>query len=529
MTLNDYLLSRGVEDPDHYRNLSWDDVNDPRNLRHIRSAIIMIKKHIKNRTPIRILVDTDVDGYTSASMLYMSLNWLNHIGKGELVKYVLHRKNKCHGLSGDDVDLDLDNGALLIIPDAGTNDDEFITDIKRNVNIDVCVLDHHPRDISEANGDLFVLVNPQESPEYTNKQLSGAGVVYQLLRLMNDDGYHYDDLCALALIADVMDIRSQETKFLIEYGLSDIRNPFFKSLIDYTSKKTNGNLMIRNVQMYIVPLINAIIRIGSIDERDLLFKAFCCNDKELHKRVLSIAEECKKRQDTIIEGWIQTQDFSDSSQVIIKDCDIDEGVLGVVAQKVSSKTKKPTIIFNNKIHGHARGAGNFKTWCSAYGKCQGHEQAFGITVTDEERKRLEENVNTYDQSKSKEDRVDIIESAEFPLDAPNINQLCEFNSYVGTGISPLLVKFDQSVFDSDDINIIGKNKDTLKISFDDDVNLMFFFYNKDDDLYETIKKVKKNKTKLIISAICTVSKSEYFGKRSWSLIAEKYEVTEWST
>ena len=56
---------------------------------------------------------------------------------------------------------------------------------------------------------------------------------------------------------------------------------------------------------------------------------------------------------------------------------------------------------------------------------------------------------------------------------------------------------------------------------------MFFFYNKDSTLAETIKKVKKQKTKLMISASCTVSKSEYFGKRSWTLIAEEYEVSEW--
>lgn len=526
MTLNDFLLSRGVEDPEHYQNLSWDDVNDPRNLRQIRSAIVTIKKHIKERTPIRILVDTDVDGYTSAAMLYMSLDWMNHIGKGELVKYVLHQTNKSHGLSNLDVSLDLCDGSLLIIPDAGTNDDKFILDIKENVNVDVCVLDHHPRDTKDLVGSLFVLVNPQESPKYTNKQLSGAGVVYQLLRLMNDKGYHYDDLCALALIADVMDIRSYETKFLIENGLSDIRNPFLKSLINYIEKKINGNLTIRNVQMYIVPLINAIIRVGNIEERDLLFQAFCCNDPDTHNRVLSIAEECKSRQNKMIDDWMQTQDFDCSSQVIIKECNLDEGVLGVVAQKILSKTGKPAIVFDNNNHGHARGYGLFKTWCSEYGECAGHEQAFGVSVTEEGRERLEKASVDY-VVKNEKDEADITESEDFLFDAANLNQLCEFNSYIGTGIDPLLVKFENSIFDYDDISIIGKNKDTLKIAFEENVSFMVFFYNKDQELVDLIKRVKKNKTKVMVSATCTVSRSEYFGKRSWTLIAEKYEVKEW--
>ena len=38
------------------------------------------------------------------------------------------------------------------------------------------------------------------------------------------------DITALALVADMMDIRNLETHHLITKGLSSLRNPFFKAL-----------------------------------------------------------------------------------------------------------------------------------------------------------------------------------------------------------------------------------------------------------------------------------------------------------
>ena len=526
MTLNEYLESRGVQDAEHYKNVSEADVNPPENLKDIAKAAKILKQHIKKRTPIRILVDTDVDGYTSAAMLYISLEWMNHIGKGELVKYVLHQVNKSHGLGREnDCALELIDDALLIIPDAGTNDDEFIPET------DTIILDHHPRELKNPPV-ADALVNPQCSEKYTNKELCGAGVVYQFLKYISKDkdSYNYDDLCALALIADVMDVRSYETKYLITKGLSDVRNPFFKYLLSYTEKKINGDLSIRNMQMYIVPLINAIIRVGTFEERDLLFKAFCYANPLLHDEVVQIAERCKARQNEMIDNWLKEINIENDKDknVLIKFSNLPESILGVAAQKLLSKTGKNTILFSleDPTHGHARGTGNFRTLCTQSGVCDealGHEQAFGVTIKESNIPKLAEFLNSH-VTVAEKSEYDIIESPDFVFNQANLNPLCEFNKYVGTGIDPLLIRFENNLFDYGDISIIGKNKDTLKIAYDDAVNVMIFFYNKNDDLVNKIKRIKKEKKEFLMSATCTVSRSEFFGKRSWSLIAEDYEV-----
>lgn len=40
------------------------------------------------------------------------------------------------------------------------------------------------------------------------------------------------DLVALGMLADMMDLRDFETKHLVNKGLKQIKNPFFKTMID---------------------------------------------------------------------------------------------------------------------------------------------------------------------------------------------------------------------------------------------------------------------------------------------------------
>ena len=54
-------------------------------------------------------------------------------------------------------------------------------------------------------------------------------------------------LVALSNIADCMDIQEQ-TKQLIDKGLSKIRNKLFKALIEKQSYSINNNIIISNIQ-----------------------------------------------------------------------------------------------------------------------------------------------------------------------------------------------------------------------------------------------------------------------------------------
>jgi single-stranded-DNA-specific exonuclease len=76
-----------------------------------------------------------------------------------------------------------------------------------------------------------------------------------------------------------MDMRSFETRYLTDMGLLNIRNKCFKALVDAQDYSMSGKINIHNVQWYITPILNGMIRIGSPEEKELLFRAFIEQDE----------------------------------------------------------------------------------------------------------------------------------------------------------------------------------------------------------------------------------------------------------
>lgn len=83
------------------------------------------------------------------------------------------------------------------------------------------------------------------------------------------------DLAAFGIIADVMDLRDYETRYIIKTGLSFIYNPLFKKICEMQEYQivNHGGLSPFTVGWYIGPLVNAVTRTGTIEEKTLFFEA----------------------------------------------------------------------------------------------------------------------------------------------------------------------------------------------------------------------------------------------------------------
>ena len=218
------LYNRGVADPLTYLHLKDNTVIPFDNLDNIHYAVRLFLKHFEKNHKIEILVDSDPDGFCSAAMMF---SYIKRVNAEYPVQYILHTRPKAHGLT-DDITIAEDT-RLLIIPDASTNDTKQCKSLTEK-GIDVLILDHHEK---ETENPYAMIVNNQTSDGYANKDFCGAGIVYKFLQALdeemwNDFANDYLDLCALANIADVMDIRSFETRYLIDCGLKNIRNNFSK-------------------------------------------------------------------------------------------------------------------------------------------------------------------------------------------------------------------------------------------------------------------------------------------------------------
>lgn len=143
----------------------------------------------------------------------------------------------------------------------------------------------------------------------------------------------------------MMDIRSYETKRIIDKGLSSVYNPLFKALIKKQFDSIHNRVNIHNVQFYIVPLINALIRMGSQEEKDLMFQAFIEQtqyfdykprnkptiEESIYDRVARFCNNAKARQRNAINKALSNvyNVIDNSSSLMIKYCSLIQHIWGL--------------------------------------------------------------------------------------------------------------------------------------------------------------------------------------------------------
>lgn len=176
-------LNRGIEPQNinKYLNNSFDNINPPEAFGEelLKSGVKMLIKHIADNHDVVIIVDSDVDGWTSSALLINYLYECFPSWTETHLFWVLH-EGKQHGLSDHIAELLDCNYSLVICPDSATNDVEYIKTLHDN-NIDVLILDHHLSDVPFS--EYAITINSQYN--YPNSQLSGVGVVYQFCKYID--------------------------------------------------------------------------------------------------------------------------------------------------------------------------------------------------------------------------------------------------------------------------------------------------------------------------------------------------------
>ena len=375
------LINRGFEpkEIEHYFNLSDADINEPEVFGEelLKSAATALRETIDANEDICIVVDADCDGYTSSAVLINYLHDLAPAFTESHVHYYLH-EGKQHGLSDCITWIEDIGPSLVIIPDAGSNDTEHMQKLYEN-DIKIIILDHH-----EIEGEPFprcFLINSQ-SPEYPNKELSGAGVVYQFCRYLDKINNvkfadWYLDLVALGLDGDMMSLKSCETRWLIFKGLepNNIHNPFIYEMWQKNKFKLGDAPTAWGITFYIVPFVNAITRSGTLEEKELIFssmlkfKAFkeISSNKRGHKQgemeqlVTQAVRTCtnvKNRQTRaeeagieLVEHLIKDNNMMEHKVLLfqLEPGQIKPEIRGLIANKLMAKYQRPCCMLTKTI------------------------------------------------------------------------------------------------------------------------------------------------------------------------------------
>lgn len=493
------LRARGIENidlflhPDPTCLQSWEDLDN------ISKSAVMVLDKIKEDKPWAIIADCDTDGACSFAIIYQYLKRLN---PEKEIKFFIHT-GKQHGFS-DMMDnlMDTDWG-LIIAPDSSTNDGQYI----EQFNCPVLVLDHHLKEESSKIPLNMFFVNNQESQFYKNKDLCGAGVTWQFCRALdyysqNDWAKDYIDLCALAEIGDMMSVLNYENQYLIQTGLHNIKNTMFKVLLDKQDYSMGGKINPTTIAFYIVPLINAMIRVGSQEEKERLYLAFVEPNVlvDCHKRgakgtkerlCVESARECtnaKAKQDREKEKIVESLEMKIFKQDLLEnqilfvplddDDDFPPELNGLCSMVLASKYHKPTIIARENSDGFFRGSAramsnteltSFKEFLSETGLFEytlGHDQAFGVSVSDKNLSKLHEIAN---EELSKIDFGENIYDVNFIVGANDRNlsfliaDLSQYEDYCGQQNPEPQICVTNILVSSNEVSVIGKNKDTIRI------------------------------------------------------------------
>ena len=513
--------NRGIkkENIKHYLNTSYDDLYSPTLLDNIQDGIKILIKHINNQDKTFIQVDSDCDGYTSSAFL---INYLNQRFPGFVQNCITYRvhDNKSHGLILETIPKDV---KLVIAPDSSSNDYEVHKALAER-GCDVLVLDHH---IADHISQYACIINNQMC-DYPNKSLSGVGIVYKfcsyLDSLIADEAIadEFLDLAAVGIIADIMDLRDYETRWICEYGMSHIRNPFIKEIVKKMDFKIQGSLNPFKVSFYIAPFVNAMNRSGTLEERILLFESMLeyrayeliPSTKRgakgtLETRVEQAARTCtnvKNRQGKsrdanteMIEDIIVDNKLYHHTLIAVKltkEQAADRNLTGLIATQIANKYGHPTAILNETDHdgekwweGSMRGAPHIEitdtrqvlldTGLVEY--CEGHANAAGIGIKDNNFNDL---INLLDEQYDPEAFKPVWNiDAEIPIDQAedNVLALARLADYWGFGIEEPHVAITKVKITKDNCQMMKSN--TFKITCGD---LSFIKFKMPDEEYEAL-------------------------------------------
>lgn len=551
------LNNRGIKDVLHYLNTTNEDLNNPMLLANIEQAAHTLLRHCQ-RGKVYVQIDEDADGYTSSAIL---LNYLHRIIPSIIdcnFTYGL-RDLKLHGIDMDNIPADT---TLVVVPDAGSSELEKCKLLQQK-GIEVIILDHHMSDVINTSA---IVVNNQLC-DYPNKTLSGAGIVYKFCKYLDsilklDIADDFIDLAMLGIIADVMSLQNYETVQIIRTGIKNIKNPFIKTMVQKNAYSLGDEVTPDGVAFYIAPYINAVTRIGTLEERILLFESMlewkaddlipstkrgCSGQTErLVEQAVRTCNNIKNHQKKLkdentfsIEQTILEQDLLKDKVLIVqipKNKSIHKGLTGLIANELANKYQRPTFILNEAEEngkkvwsGSARNCEsskiqNLRQECldsNLFTLAQGHASAFGAAFLDENvdavRQYFNEHFASFDFTP--------YYFVDFEKNANNFNPdiiltISEYKYLWGTEVKEPKIAIKNINVTKDNIVLMSKDKNpTIKITLSNGIALLKFKSSE-----EEFENLFSKSGCVVIEVVGTCAINEWNGKITPQIFIENYNI-----
>lgn len=543
------IILRGTDDVDFHIN--------PKIQNNIKASILdsksdlfekayqLILKHAKD-SRVAILVDQDLDGYTSSALLYQ---FLKEIG---IDSDVIIGEGKTHGLT-DYVMNEVAEYDFVIIPDAGSNDVERHTELLQDGK-DFLVLDHHQVEDDSLerlnHSDRGIVINNQLID--INKEYTGVGMAFIFAKYINEksgnriDVDKYLDLLAIGETGDVANTADKEIRAYTVKGLQSINNLLIKAVM---KRKSLPVLTGRDASFSIISLINAATRVGTKEEKEDIFNALVSTDETTyqvdvkkknkktgkfdkiptqmtqHDIVAKQLETIKSRQDRLVKKSMNEVEYVSNSNIVfgLMDDGVNSSITGIIAMKIMDKTNSPTMIgkkYDGFYAGSARSKHNLKKELLDTGLfefVQGHNQAFGWKIKEENIVKFQNYIkNRVDSNKNKVYYVDKV------YDRPTDNDIymIERNKDVfGGSVKYPLLGYENIKINKACITLRG----SMATFFDNGVT--FALFNAPETLSQSLEDAYEGNT-VQLNIVGEPSINSFNGKETPQIVIKDFEIVE---
>lgn len=383
------------------RNTGYDNICDflngkskTYNIKYLVEAADMIKDAIKKGLTITIVGDYDADGVTASASLSYTLEKM-----GAKVKVRLPRRlTEGYGLSTKIVD-EIDDG-LLITVDNGIVAFEAIKKAKEK-GLQVIVTDHHLLDESGEIPEADIVIDPHIEGTADFADYCGAGIAYKLAKELTSDEKILKKISCFAAIGTICDVMPliEENRLIVLEGLKNMVTYGCRTSGLYSVLRASNydrNISEDDIGFKIGPMINAAGRLYD-DGAQIAYDILVYDGPFKEELGLKLIEINDLRKDKVEEAMqkiktnIKINCMFGEVPLVVYEPDIPEGIVGIIAGKLTEEMKIPTFVFTDSdtpgiLKGSARSTRgvhlkNLLDKCSdTLYKYGGHADAAGLSV-----------------------------------------------------------------------------------------------------------------------------------------------------
>ena len=372
---------------------SLSDLGDPFAMADMDLAADRLVLAVKNQEPVLIYGDYDADGVTSTALLTDVLQKLDV----PVEYYIPSRLGDGYGLHGHVLEEFVGRGGKLAVTvDCGINSFAEMA-LAGALGLDLVITDHH--ECFPGDRAAFAVLNPkQEDCSYTERNLAGVGVAWNLVRALHSrlgisftETSQYLDLVAVGSIADVVPLLG-ENRILVKYGLERLHEnprPGLAALAQ-VGGLAEQKLSATQVAFTLAPRLNAPGRLGDAVPA---VEALLCSVADAKALAEDLDEKNRMRQQVekgmLVEARELADEQAEQPALVLWKEQWHPGVVGIVAGRLATEFGKPAALI--AVDG-AQGNGSIRSVpgsnvVDALQACTehlvrfgGHPEAAGLTV-----------------------------------------------------------------------------------------------------------------------------------------------------